>query len=257
MAADWHQLHDEALEIVSGARDRDVTLRVVGGAGIRLHCGPLAEAMLRLGRSAKDLDFIVPKEDRRGMRRYLEARGYLVDRDLLVAMEGSRYSFSHPITEIEIDVFVERLAFNHTVEVRERLGGHPTTIPLEDLLMQKLQIVSLTNNDLLDMTVLLAIHPVLSGSGTAEDLDADYIAGLLAKDWGFHHTAVRNLNRIREGVGGAVDLGAGLNQTVQMRVDFLLQAVEAKSKTLSWRLRAKVGERLQWWEDVDEREATY
>lgn len=257
MAAEWPQLHDEALQIVSGARDVDVTLRVVGGAGIRLHCGPLGEAMHRLGRSAKDLDFIVPKEDRRGMRRYLEARGYLVDRDLLVAMEGSRYSFSHPVTEIEIDVFVERLAFNHTVEVRERLGGHPTTIQLEDLLLQKLQIVSLTSNDLLDMIVLIATHPVLAASGTVEDINADYIAELLAKDWGFHHTAVRNLDRIRDGVGDAVDLGAEINRVVQTRVDFLLRTIEDKSKTMSWRIRAKVGERLQWWEDVDERGATY
>ncbi len=257
MGATWPQLHDEALEIVAGARDTAVTLRVVGGAGVRLHCAPPDEAMHRLGRSAKDLDFIVLKEDRKGMRRFLEARGYVVDRDLLVAMEGSRYSFSHPLTEVEIDVFVERLAFNHTIEVRHRLDSHPTTIPVEDLLLQKLQIVKLTSNDLLDMAVLLATHPVCAGPGSGEDLDAGYIAGLLARDWGFHHTALVTLQRIREAVGSQIDLGAIANETVWQRVKFLAEAIEDKPKTLSWRMRAKVGERVQWWDDVDEREATY
>lgn len=257
MPADWPRLHDEALTIVAGARDVEVTLRVVGGAGIRLHCAQPGEALGRLGRAAKDIDFIVLKEDRKSMRRYLEARGYVVDRNLLVAMEGRRYSFVNPLTEIELDVFVERLEFNHTLEVRERLADHPTTISLEDLLLHKLQIVKLTHNDLLDMSVLLATHSVVAGAGTVEDVNSDYISTLLGRDWGFHHTAVRNLQHIREGLGTEVDLGAALNQLVLDRVDLLLIAVDEKAKSLSWRLRAKVGERVQWWEDVDEREATY
>ena len=34
-------------------------------------------------------------------------------------------------------------------------------------------------------------------------------------------------------------------------------AIEDKPKSFGWRARAKVGERVQWWEDVDERTATY
>lgn len=255
--AEWPQLHTEALEIVACAEQAQVTLRVVGGAGIRLHCPEPAEALARLGREAKDIDLIVPKEHRKQMRRLLEDRGYLVDRDLLVAMEGRRYSFSHPTSAIELDVFVERLEFNHTIEVRSRLDRHPVTISLEDLLMQKLQIVNLTANDLTDLSVLLATHPVVPGGGTAEELSGDYVAGLLGKDWGFHHTATRNLRRLRDGRDTGVDMGSQLNQAVRERSEQLLDVVDGSPKSLSWRLRAKVGERVQWWEDVDEREVTY
>ncbi len=253
----WAQLHDEAIEVVVGSGQVGVTLRVVGSAGIRLHCAGPGEAMDRLGRPAKDIDFVVPKQDRKGMRRFLESRGYVADRDLLVAMEGMRYSFAHPATNVQIDVFVERLEFNHTIEVRERLDRHSITIPLEELLLQKLQIVALTTTDLLDLGVLLATHPVAMRGASGEDIDGAHVAALLARDWGFHHTAVRNLHRLRDVVGQNVDLGQQVNDAIRDRIDVLLDAIERRPKSMGWRMRAKVGERMQWWEDVDEREATY
>lgn len=257
MPSNWQQLRDEALEIIVAAGEADVDLRVVGGVGVRLHCAEPAETLARIGRVAKDIDFVVPKEGRKALRRLLEDRGYLVDRDLLVAMEGRRYSFSHPTSEIELDVFVERLEFNHTIEVRSRLDRHPVTISLEDLLMQKLQIVQLTANDLVDISVLLATHPVATEATSTEEFSSDYIAGLLGKDWGFHHTATRNLERIAAGTDTGVDLGSALSQIVRDRSNQLLHAVGQAPKTMGWRIRAKVGERVQWWEDVDEREGTY
>lgn len=257
MAPVWEQLSCEAVEVVSGAGEAGVTLRVVGSGGIRLHCAGPGEAMDRLGRPAKDIDFIVPKEHRKDMRRFLESRGYVVDRDLLVAMEGMRYSFAHPDNKIEIDVFVERLQFNHTIEVRDRLDRHCFTIPLEELLLQKLQIVNLTITDILDLAVLLGTHPVAPEPAGGEEIDATHIASLLAKDWGFHHTAVRNLQRVREAAGGSVDMGHEVNDSIRARVDHLLYMIDKRSKSMAWRMRARVGERMQWWEDVDDREATY
>lgn len=257
MPSNWQQLRDETLGIIAAAGEADVELRVVGGVGMRLHCAEAAETFARIGRVAKDIDFLVPKEGRKALRRILEDRGYLVDRDLLVAMEGRRYSFSQPTSGIELDVFVERLEFNHTIEVRSRLDRHPVTISLEDLLLQKLQIVQLTANDLVDISVLMATHPVATEATSTEEFSSDYIAGLLARDWGFHHTATRNLERIAGGTDTGVDLGSALNQIVRDRSNELLYAVGQAPKTVGWRIRAKVGERVQWWEDVDEREGTY
>ncbi len=257
MPLTWEKLRDEALQIVAAAADVEVDLRVVGGIGVRLHCDASADTLTRIDRVAKDIDFVVPKEGRKALRRLLEDRGYLVDRDLLVAMEGRRYSFSHPTSGIELDVFVERLEFNHTIEVRSRLDGHPITISLEDLLMQKLQIVHLTANDLADISVLLATHSVAAGTTSNEEISSDYIAGLLGRDWGFHRTATGNLERLVGGTDTGVDLGSTQNQRVREGSDQLLQAVTQAPKTMGWRLRAKIGERVQWWEDVDEREGTY
>jgi hypothetical protein len=40
-------------------------------------------------------------------------------------------------------------------------------------------------------------------------------------------------------------------------VGILEKAIETAPKSMAWRVRGRLGERVQWWEDVDEREATY
>jgi hypothetical protein len=259
MTVGWEDLQSEAVAIVTEADQAGVTLRVVGSVGIRLHCPRPAPLMDRLGRSAKDIDFVVPQQHRKGMRRLLESRGYVTDRDLLIAMEGSRYSFTHPQHGMEIDVFVERLAFCHTIEVRDRLNVHPITIPLEELLLQKVQIIEMTTTDVMDASVVLASHPVGGGATGAEAIDASRIAGLLARDWGFHHTATRNLRQVRDGAGDPAVTGLGPEATdrIRTRAAQLLDAIDAEPKTLAWRMRDRIGERKQWWQDVDDKEATY
>src|ERR1022692_3212628 len=259
-AGRWERLQAEAVEIVTGAGETGVTLRVVGSAGIRLHCPGPGPVMDRLGRPAKDIDFVVPQRHRKGMRRFLEARGYVIDRDLLIAMEGRRYSFTHPGHGTELDVFVERLEFCHTIEVSDRLDAHPVTIGLEELLLQKVQIVEMTTTDVIDSGALLATHGVSGARDEtgAEVIDGGRIARLLARDWGFHHTATRNLRRVRDGAGDAVtDFGPAMNARVRERAGQLLDAIDAEPKNARWRMRDRIGERKQWWQDVDDKEATY
>jgi hypothetical protein len=249
----WAAVHSEAVALVGEAAARGHALRLVGSTGIRLHCPPAAAALDRLGRPAKDIDVICRHEDRKGLRRLLEARGWEVDRDLLVAMEGRRYAFHHPASGLELDVFVDRMEFCHTIELRDRLAARELTVPIEDLLLQKLQIVRQTVTDRMDAAALLATHPVAAGGGEAgEAIDPAYVAGLLARDWGFHHTATANLAALRDSPAGN-----GAAEAVRGRVDALLAAIEAAPKSVRWRARARVGERMQWWQDVDEREAVY
>jgi len=251
----WEAVQREAVELVATAGARGMVLRVVGSTGIRLHCAPAAAALDRLRRPAKDIDVVCRHEDRTPLRRLLEERGWRVDRDLLVAMEGQRYAFTHPGDGLELDVFVDRLEFCHTIELRDRLGRRDVTVPVEDLLLQKLQIVKPTVTDRMDSQALLATHRVGAGEGGRPDgeaIDAGYVAGLLARDWGFHHTATANLAALR-----AAPPGNGSGRLVGERVDILLATIEAAPKSVRWRARARVGERLQWWQDVDEREAVY
>jgi len=255
----WADLSTEATRIVAEAGEAGVTLRVIGSAGIRLHCSAPGEFMDLLGRPAKDIDFVVPEKHRKGMRRYLESRGYVTDRDLLIAMEGTRYSFSHAEQGIELDVFVERLNFCHTIEVRSRLHRHPITLPVEELMLAKLQIIEMTVTDVMDVGVILATHQVREDDAVPDAIDGRHIAALLARDWGFHHTATRNLAKIAQMVGdaAAIDLGRAPNAQVGEGIRRLLKLIDAEPKTLAWRMRGKVGERKQWWQDVDEKEATY
>ena len=252
---DWAGLSAEAVRIVSEAGEAGVTLRVMGSAGIRLHCDGPGRLMDLLGRPAKDIDLVVPTKHRKGMRRYLESQGYIIDRDLLIAMEGTRYSFTHAEHGTEIDVFVERLEFCHTIEIRSRLDRHPITLPVEELMLAKLQIVEMTMTDVMDVAVILATHPVSGDAADPEAIDGQHIAGLLGRDWGFHHTATKNLRRMSTAT--PVDLGPEENARVHAGASRLLELIDAEPKSRTWRMRDKIGERKQWWQDVDEKEATY
>ena len=246
----WAEVQHEASELVVLATSRGAVLRLVGSTGIRMHCAPAAEAMDALERPAKDIDVICASGDRKEIRALLEERGYQVDREMLVATEGTRYAFSRS-DGIVIDLFVDRLEFCHTIELRDRLGRNVRTIPIEDLLLQKLQIVELMPSDVVDTAALFATHALGEGDDL-ETIDHGYIAGLLARDWGFHRTVTRNLSDFDERVarGDVAGLSEEQATVVRVRAGALLEIVTSAPKTLAWKLRAKVGERAQWWEDV-------
>jgi hypothetical protein len=256
VTASWVQIHAEADALVASAAEDGMTVRVVGSAGIRMHCSEALAAMDDAQRAAKDLDVVVRSGDRARLRSMLEARGYVVDRDLLVAMEGQRFAFHHPEHDLDVDVFVERLEFCHTIELDGRWERHPTTIPIEDLLLQKLQVHQLTECDVIDAAVVLATHDV-GTSGDPERIDRDYVAGVLAGDWGFHRDATANLDRVRAAAGQAVPLSTAHLRRVNDGAAALGDAIAQAKKSMSWRMRARVGERMQWWADVNERVDTY
>jgi hypothetical protein len=245
------QLAAVALELVEQANQQGIGARVIGSIGIHLHCEAAAMAMSRAGRTGKDIDLVVAGRDRNRLRDLLESNGYEIDRDLLVAMEGSRYSFAHPETGVGLDVFFDRMEFCHTIDLSRRLEAHTHTASIEDLLLSKLQVHEMTANDLSDAITILATHGVGAGGG-AEEIDARYVAGLLGKDWGFHHTVGLNLAALE----GALAPAAGLREErVERAADgiaVLRTAIDDEKKSRGWRMRARVGERMQWWEDVDD-----
>jgi hypothetical protein len=245
---DWKALEATAEQLISEATEHGMTLRLVGSLGVRLHCEPMRRALDHVKRLPKDIDIVCRRRDGTRLQKHLEERGFEVDRDLLIAMEGHRYAFHHPQRALEIDVFVDRLDFCHTIDMRRRLGEHPLTVSVEDLLLHKLQVVEPTEGDLIDLNALLRIHDVADGSNDPEIMDAQYIARLLAADWGFWRTATGNLERLRQMAD---------NDAVRHPINRLLEFIELHPKTVKWRLRARIGDRLQWWQDVDEREATY
>jgi hypothetical protein len=79
----------------------------------------------------------------------------------------------------------------------------------------------------------------------------------MARDWGFHHTATANLARVQGAAAVEPRFGAGAAARIDERAGLLLAAIDAEPKTRGWRLRDRIGERKQWWQDVDEKEATY
>ena len=74
-----------------------------------------------------------------------------------------------------------------------RLGRDPLTVPREELLLSKLQVVELTGNDQLDIYNLLYHHDV--GEDDGAGISSPFIAVLCARDWGLWRTCQLNIGR--------------------------------------------------------------
>ena len=140
---------------------------------------------------------------------------------------------------------------SHVIDLRGRLDHEGPCACPADLLVSKLQIYEVNRKDLVDTIALLLDHRVSSGDDDA--IDAAYIAQLAADDWGLYRTLQLNIKKLLATLD-EIDVDRDL---VRSRVEELWAVVEAHAKPLKWRLRAQVGDRLQWYELPEEVRSPY
>jgi hypothetical protein len=253
----WDAYVERALQLVDAARERGLTLRLVGSVACRIRCAGFEATLDALDReNPPDIDLVCPADDRTRVRSMFLELGFAEDRDLLVAMEGRRMAFDEAATRLHVDLFVDRLEFCHPIDVTKRFGLESPTLPLADLVLSKLQIVEINQKDLKDLLVLLLAHDL----GTAEDperIDVARIAALASEEWGLFHTMSLNVERVRALAESTPVLDEDSRRAVLDRLGRLWAAVEAAPKSLKWKVRSKVGTRVQWYQDVSEQEPAF
>lgn len=238
---------DEARMVVAEAERRGIALRLLGGAAIQLRAdGRLPDALVR---APEDIDLIGASGVQPEVTELLTERGYRPDEGFN-RLEGSRrLLFRDTGRDRQVDVFVGCFEMCHTLALCERLELEPMTIPLAELALTKLQIVELNEKDRTDLYALLAAHEV--GPGDGDVVNSGHIAETCAGDWGLWRTCTMNLGRLREGLTNGV-LDPPVAERIASRVDALERAIDEAPKSRRWRVRAKVGDRLCWYEKPDE-----
>lgn len=244
-----------AQTLLTEAEQNDICLRLVGSMAFRVHCDHHSAYFDALERELTDIDFVAPKADRRKLRSFFEQRGYIEDRDVLIAAEGSRYFYTDPKNGVGIDAFIDRLDYCHLVDLHDRMTLDSPTVPLADLVLQKLQIVEINERDIKDLIVCFVEHEI--GVGDREMIDGVYIADLLAKDWGFFHTAMMNTERVLQFIDRYTVLDEQDRATAAARITQLRGLVEGAPKSLRWKARAKIGTKVRWYNEVNEKESTF
>jgi hypothetical protein len=76
---------------------------------------------------------------------------------------------------------------------------------------------------------------------------------LTAGDWGFYRTLQVNIEKL-DATLDELDVDRDL---VRSRLAEILKAVGAEPKSMKWRLRAQVGDRLRWYELPEEVRSPY
>jgi hypothetical protein len=248
---------DEARRIVEEGEKQGLILRVMGGAGIRLRTLPyqeLGQRLARLGEGEQeftDLDFMTYKKFRKRMQGFFETLGYSKRRATLSSAASERQIYFHEYGWFFLDIFFDKLLVaNHRLDFRGRLELDPLTLSPTDLLLEKLQIVNLSEKDFKDSLILLYAHE-LAEDDRPDAINSGYIASLLSKDWGFWYTLTTNLQGMM-GLLPRVDaLSEAESQVIRDRIEALLSQIEAAPKSMGWKARSKIGPRKRWYEPVE------
>jgi hypothetical protein len=237
----------ETSRLLAMAGERGLVLRVTGGVAIALHAGDVLPGSLR--RPWKDIDFATLRGASRGVNELFGAGGYTADRQFNALNGHRRLLYHDPINGRQVDIFVGSFQMCHEIPLTARLELESVTIPLAELMLTKLQIVELNEKDQRDILALLASHEV--GEGDAETINADFIAGLCAGDWGLWRTVKMNVDRSHAAVAG-YELRDEERARILRRLDGLWERIEREPKSRRWKLRDRVGDRVRWYEEPEE-----
>lgn len=242
----------EAVAIQRLASAKGITVRLIGSLAIAHRCPRHRWLLSELGRRPpRDIDFVAYSRDERSLNALLAQRGYLLHPSVSHSREWGvkRLIYTHADHDGKVDVFLDQLVMAHTIDFTGRLEHEPVTVSLADLLLSKLQIYRITDNDFIDLTVLLAEAELGSAPN---QIGLDRVRGVLGDDWGFTYGAKRNLAQLTEVVVGNASLEPNIAAHVQARASRLIEEIDAAPKSMRWRLRARIGTRAPWHEHVDD-----
>lgn len=240
----------EARRLLTAAWEAGIHARLLGGLAIAERVPPAVRATF--ARVCGDIDLVITRRKSGSLVALMEANGYVED-IAFNAMNGrTRLVFADRSRGRDVDVFVEDFEMCHVVPLRleeaERRGSR--TLLLSDLMLTKLQIVHLTDKDVTDAVMLLMSYEVTGDDDGA--IDGAHIASLCARDWGLWRTTSENLARIRAALD-ALDAPAAWLADARRRLGALSEQVESEPKSTKWRVRARVGDRMRWYEEPEEK----
>jgi hypothetical protein len=251
-----------AVNIVESGERHGIPLRIMGAVAFRVHTPALADLHKRLNRlnnsglEFTDLDLMTYGKFGPKLERFFNSLNYQADKHAKYQIHvwAQRQFYQDSTGNFKIDVFFDKLEMSHTIDFKNRLEMDSPTIPLAELLLEKMQIVQINEKDIKDAIVLLLGHDV--GEDDQDRINGKYIASVLAADWGFWYTTTLNLEKLKLFSSKYEQLSGGEKSTIASRVDSLRKRIDEFPKATKWKLRARVGTKRKWYQDVEERYGT-
>lgn len=259
----------QSIDLVTRAQEAGIPIRILGAMAVYIHSSHRPEALdryralERLGPGRPlftDLDVVAYADRQKDTARFFqETMRFAPDFHVNALFSGRRNVFRHPDGLFDVDVFYDLLSFSHEVWFRDSVDGDRLeldfpTIPLADIVLEKLQIHHINRKDLVDLFMLFSGHQVLPVAGP-DAVDGGHVARVLSADWGFEYDARANLQRVRDLANQVVSEGRAIPEE-QARatagIDRIIQMVDREPKTREWQKRAKKGTSKPWYNEVDE-----
>jgi hypothetical protein len=231
---------EAAVQIIDMAESRGVRLRLLGGLAFKSLCPSANDP--QYFRENKDIDLMGRREDTKEIMRTLETLGYK-PRDVFNKLNmGQRLIYYDLGNRRRVDIFLDEFVMCHKFNFKESILAGTYTLPVTQLVMTKLQVVEKTDKEYLDILAVFRDFPVTDGSG---GIRGDEIAELCSKDWGMYTTFRKSLEATST---RAQLLEAEERGRIVPRINKLLEMMESRPKSFSWKMRARIGEKARWYE---------
>ncbi|MFX1355595.1 MAG: nucleotidyltransferase family protein [Promethearchaeota archaeon] len=236
-------MEEEVRRVVDAAEERGIHLRVIGGVAVKLHC-PSAEHR-SMARTYGDVDFIGYRKQRTEVSRLMEDLGYEPNRQFNILQGHRRLLFDHPDLGYDADVMLDVFVMCHELNFVDRLEVDEYTVPIEELLLSKMQVIELNEKDIKDSFAMLVDHDIAEVNDR-EIIDSRFIAKLCGDDWGWYKTLTMNIDKITDLAPDFLDEKE--REVVVDRLGRLRRIIEEAPKSMKWKMRARVGEKKRWYE---------
>jgi hypothetical protein len=241
---------EEALRIVQSAAQEGLTLRLLGSLAFQIHSPQWGHLQKLMGRAYTDLDYAGYSPEAARMEPFFSALGYRGDPEVNLYFAGQRMIFQRPENGLHVDVFFDKLNFCHQINWVGRLEVDTPTLPLAEMLLEKMQIVKIGEKDIIDTIMLLLEHEL--GTHDHDVINVAHISELCAQDWGLWRTTSMNLGKVALLSQEYDALSAGEKTRVVAQVQAILERLDRQPKSTAWKIRSKVGDRVKWYQDVEE-----
>ena len=240
----------EAERIVAEGRKRDLHLRLLGALAFQFQCPKHVYLTKKLGRVLSDIDFAAYGGERSEINKMMREFGY-TDQPMITALFGhQRMIWDNKSNGMHTDIFYDKLEMNHVIPFAKRLEIDELTIPLADMLLEKMQIVHINEKDVIDTIMLLLEHPI--GEETSKTIDVRHVAAMLSEDWGFYYTFTENLKKIQDRLPSFGELTDEDRADISTKIQTVLKTIEDQPKTMGWKIRARVGAKKKWYREVED-----
>ena len=249
MEATVRDAFDESVQVVRAANAKGIPLKLLGGQAVRVLC-PLFP---HRARDDQDMDFACVASRKREVIDFFGELGFRGDARFNTLHGDRQMYFTTADGATSVDVIMDRLNMCHVLEFTDRIDRLPDTLDVADLVLSKLQIVELNQKDVHDLLHLFSAFEAKPGD-EPETVGLDRIGSVVSGDWGWWRTTTMNLDKLAQLADGEHhDL---LPQARRFEPADQARRVRAfcdeVPKTLKWKLRAKVGDRVQWYELPEE-----
>jgi hypothetical protein len=248
--AEREKFENELKRILDASDKAGIILRVIGSLAFQMHCPKYGYLQAAMGRAYTDIDFAAYNKQTKEVQALMAGLGYQENREVFIVSESNRSIFERPEVGLHIDVFFGKLDFCHVIHWEGRLEVDHPSIPLAEMLLEKMQIVQINEKDIIDTIMLLLEHPL--GDDDHETINIKRIAGLCSTDWGLWRTTTMNLEKVRQLAQTYEQLTSEQKGYIDTQVKSALKRIDQEPKPLAWRLRARVGDRVKWYKEVDD-----